>query len=267
MPAWKVLYLTSVNPAIYAASGKGMVASFVATKTEGSLLVSYEGGGEAADLCKKYPNVLGYDLEQSSFLASWLQANADVIPERLGGKYKKCTCPNPSNPHSKSHRPGCPGAWFNAHASRWFRKIVTLDEALGISSGYDIFVWVDADCRFKKRLTAETVLGFFKGAAVFYLKSVQRLAPESGVLGFHLERGGAEFIENVVARYRSGLFRKSPRWDDGYQFGEEIKAGTCKCVDLATRATGHADVVCNSPLAPYIDHDKGKHSRVLGIFK
>jgi hypothetical protein len=120
--------------------------------------------------------------------------------------------------------------------------------------------WLRADCHFGRRLSAARTLGFFKGHGVFYLQSSQRSFPETGVMGFHLDRGGRTFLEALIRRYGSGTFRKDARWDDCAQLhATRLASPRVRCIDLATRTSGDAHVIRHSPLKRYLDHDKGRH--------
>lgn len=284
----KVLWATSFDPAIFEASGRQLVESFLRTGTAGTLLCCTEGKIEGPQLDS--PSILRYDLGQDAFLRQWLRQNAGVIPRHLGGLHDgKCRCRGgPYGVHDKKHRQPCLAYWFNRNASRWFRKVASLRRArdLAVAEGHDLIVWVDADCVFTARVTVRVAEGWFRihtarhaqlqltagkaptGVGVFYHKS-KRAVLESGVIGFNLHphaHGGA-ILDAVFEHYSTGRFRQDERWDDCFQFQRAIsRAKHTTCVDLAT-AVGkeHADVVPHSPVGPFITHRKGLHSRGLGI--
>jgi hypothetical protein len=263
-PNSELLYVTSFGPDMYQMTGRHLVDSFLDSGVEGRLLICHEQ--RMSDLFHEPDDrLLIYDLDHSSFLRQWLESNKDIIPTHLGGNADGCSCFEPSGADA-DHKPNCPASWFNRNASRWFRKIVSLDHALTLP-GIEIVVWLDSDCRFRKKLSYEQVAGFFKGGSVFYLKSRDREVMESGIVGFHLGRSGRDFLALTIDRYRSGAFRNDPRWDDGYQFQMTVDCyeSIIKTVDLAAYATGFDDVVPNSPIGEYLHHFKGVHGPVLQI--
>lgn len=264
--AAKILYVTSFSPDLYEASGKAMVESFLHHRPEGRLLVATEGGLHTTLAGNAVLET--YNLEESTFLQGWLRRNADIIPVHLGGQAGPCGCPNGRDPRSRTHRPRCTGQWFNRNASRWFRKIASLDQALRVSGQASAIIWLDADTCIRQPIPAAAALEWFQGTSCFYLKSARRKVLESGIIGFHLERHGRHLLELTIERYRSGIFRQHDRWDDAYQFQVTMQSTPrIPKVDLAQRSSGHADVVPHSPLAPYFHHHKGRHGRVLGIMK
>ena|SRR3990167_5775367 len=259
----KVLYVTSFARDMYEASGERLISSFASKGVPGKILCFVEG----FDLPKKTNRVIERRLDGDPILDSWLVANLDVIPTHLGGRHEGCQCPGgPLDVHSKMHSQPCVGYWFNRNASRWFRKVVALYRAMDQAA--DVLVWLDSDCFFKKKLPEEQVARTFKSRAVFYMQSRRRKVLESGIMGFFLDRGGRRFIELTLDRYRSGEFRKHPRWDDCYQWQlTRDKHKDIPSTDIATRASGHADVARHSTLKDFLEHDKGRHGRGLGLMK
>lgn len=266
----KVLFVTSFNRELFEASGRALVESWAEHKPEGHLRAATEGV-TAAELVGEdavYHGLHHAPLESFAPLRRFERDNRDIIPRDLGGLARPCRCPNARNPHAKTHAAGCPNYWFNRHASRWFRKVCALTAALHADTGADVFAWLDADCVFLKPLPHAKVEEVLGGKDVAYLKSKDRQVIESGVMLFDLRRGGRRFIEDVFRRYTSGAFRRDKRWDDAYQFQQALGANrTITSVDMARRATGHADVLPNSPLGEYLEHRKGRHSRVLKLRK
>lgn len=260
--AFSILYVTSFAWDMFDATGRALISSFQASGSPGRMLCFAEGFDAAAE-----ENVSFRRMDDDPLLTQWLQNNLDIIPTHLGGLHPGCTCVNgPFPPHHKKHKQPCVGHWFNRNTSRWFRKVVALTRALDHPA--DIIVWLDSDCRFLRKFGAEQVAKIFKGKAVFYMQSKKRPVMEAGVLGFFLERGGRSFIQKTMDRYQSGEFRKYPRWDDSYQWQmtRDLNRGI-STIDIAVTASGHADVIQHSALAPYLDHAKGTHSRGIGIMK
>lgn len=257
------LFVTSFGPDMYDATGVHLVRSFAQIQADGCLLLCHEKlGGRVHD----FDRMMIYDLGESALLRDWLENNRDIIPPALGGNAPRCGCPQPDNPHV-DHARGCPWGWFNKRASRWFRKIASLDYARHIA-GFDALIWLDSDCRFRRALPGEEIDRWFGGASVFYLKSPEREVIESGVMGFRMNEGGQRLLGSVVDHYRSGAFRSDRRWDDGYQFQLTIaRNGEVPCVDIAERMSGDGHVVAHSPVGRYLEHRKGVHCHVLRITK
>lgn len=271
-----LIWVTSFTQPIYTASGRNLIKTFVQNKIEGQLYAHSEGAikprppgmGEYAS------NVHWKDgLQTDPQLTSWLEANADIIPTDLGGKWKgPCKCPNGKNPHAKTHKLPCPGYWFCRHASRWYRKMVALRRTLDDikPSHYpDLrLLWVDADVIFRSnKLTEERVDCWFQGHDLFYLKGPKRAEWETGVFGIK-GVAGVDYLRKLFLRFSTGKFREDIRWDDCYQSRMTLKSiPTLKAIDLATDASGYSEVVPHSPLGEYMAHLKGVHSRILKIFK
>lgn len=262
----RIVWCTSFNQAMYEASGHGLVASW-ACNCEGILFI----GDEINNVFPRKPSrSIWSDLRKCEFLKTWLDANRDIIPRDLGGEAKRCGCRVPDDPHDKKHRKGCPGGWFNRNASRWFRKIATLHEAMRqFTSDDHVFIWIDSDCLFKAHLSNEWLLNeVFRGGACFYMRGPDRqhTALESGLIGFN-GRWGRVLLDRVIEMYTSGEFRNLQRWDDGYVFQKVIKSRpdipTC---DIAGKATSRfLDVLPGTILHPYLEHNKGLHGRGLGL--
>ncbi|HET8546795.1 MAG TPA: hypothetical protein VFL57_02265 [Bryobacteraceae bacterium] len=259
MPAHAgLLFVSSFNAALYHASGKALIESFLQSGSEGTLLLCHEDGiGVAIRQCA---TLLTWNLDTSDLLASWIAANHDIIPLHLGGSATPCACP--AIDAFRGHAPRCIWGWYNKNASRWFRKIVSLDYARTLP-GYSMIVWLDSDCRFTRALTANTVAGWFGSTAVFYHKSRDRKVVESAVIGFRTTAAGQAFLDHTIERYRSGAFRSFARWDDGYQLQITIEEHPeLPCTDLATHAVRGTHVLPTSPAGCYIEHDKGRHGRM-----
>lgn len=254
----RLLCVTTFNDELFEASGRRLVRTFLRYgDAASSLLVCHEGA--CGSLLPASGRLLSFDLDQSRFLRDWLQAHRDIIPTNLGGLAVECDCP--SRGPFDEHAAGCHWFWFNKNASRWFRKIVSLDAALQLD-GFDALLWLDSDTRFKKRLPHAVVQDWFGGGSVFYFKSPQRRVMESGVLGVRLDDGGRRFLNTTIERYRSGEFRRYERWDDGFHFQTTLwEDASIRARDLATRKTGGTFVLPNSPAGSYLGHDKGLHRR------
>src|SRR5690242_11266719 len=133
----KVLFVTSFEREMFAATGAVLVISWLDYVSESALLVCHENLGSGAIF--QHTRLLQYDLRHSELLRQWLLDHRDIIPRALGGEAEACGCPNPAHPFGP-HRRGCHWQWFNKNASRWFRKVVSLDYALRLP-GFDAVVW------------------------------------------------------------------------------------------------------------------------------
>lgn len=260
-----LLWVTSFGPDMYAASGRALLDSFVSRRPDGRLLAAVEGL-EPASVVRPGVDVLS--LDGDPFLVRFLAEQADVIPAHLGGRAPEphCRCPGgPYGPHDRRHRLPCLGHWFCRNFSRWFRKVAALRLAVRVRPDAGLVVWVDADCRFRRHVDVATVRrSWFAGDRdVFYLKA-GRPVMETGVVGYR-GAGGRAVLERLVDRYRSGRFRSDPRWDDSYQTQEALAESGRPAVDLAWKVGPHAAVVPYSALAAYLEHDKGRHGRRLGL--
>jgi hypothetical protein len=243
---------------MYLASGVNLIHSFCRHITDARLLACYEQiAGSEIPACP--PRVLTYDLEQSEFLHSWLERNRDCIPTTLGGSAVRCDCPSPDDPFA-SHRERCVWEWFNKNASRWFRKIVSLDYALR-SEDADVIVWLDCDCCFLRAVPLAEIEAWFGNGSVFFLKGPDRPVIEAGIIGFRTDSCGRAVLNSAIERYRSGRFREDSRWDDGYQFQLAIQENPeVGAIDWAGRADKGSHVVAKSRLGEFIAHFKGTHN-------
>jgi hypothetical protein len=72
----------------------------------------------------------------------------------------------------------------------------------------------------------------------------------------------------MKAHYLSGHFERYPRWDDCITLDLCLdRPGAPRSRDIAKRAIGHSEVLPTTPFAPYLEHDKGLHSRKLGLVR
>ena len=256
-----ILYVTSFTARMYELTGTLLLESFLRTNSDGNLLICREG--ELGTLKQTSERVTQYDLGQSQFLKDWLAVNRDLVPVSLGGTASACQCDGPDDPWT-GHQQGCVFQWFNKNASRWFRKIVSLDFALS-DTHCDAIIWIDCDCQFLKKLPSTVFEKLFENTSVLYHKSLDRSVVETGVIGFKCDFGGRTLLERVINRFRSGEFRQDLRWDDGYQFQIVIDASKdVRSKDLGKRADpqehGMGHVLPSGPLGEYIRHLKGVHS-------
>lgn len=256
----KILWATTFSKDMWDTTAKHLVESYTATKTPHKLVAYTEGMDLPAT-----DNAEGHRLEGDPFLAAFLEKNKDVIPADLGGAAKEpfCKCPRgPFKVHDKNHRLPCVGYWFCKNAYRWLRKVRAANLAAAAHPDYDVLMWVDADASFLKTVPPNVVLKWFgRRNGCVYLKN-KRTAIETGVVGYHLQRGGRQVLERMAQRYSSGKFRKDQRWDDCVQLANGIKASRgVSTSDLATKVGNNNTVIQFSPLGEYLGHDKGSHRR------
>ena len=253
----RVLYVTSFSPDLYKSSGKRMLESYAAVGAPERMLVCHEG---LPDLKNRYPHDV-YDLGTDEFLQTWLEENRDVIPVHLGGDLQPCRCPTRHKRHAR-HRPGCIQDWMRRNASRWFRKVASWRYAA--EQDADIIFWIDSDCIWKKQLPQKELLRYFAGTAVFYFRA-HRPAPDTGLLGFDLRKGGREFIDEVCRYYTSKDYRKFDRYDDGYIVGVVINDKIVATHDVIPKKQSTNHVIPLTSIAQYVDHDKGRNGTQLNV--
>jgi hypothetical protein len=258
---FRPLFVTSFARDMYLSTGVHLVASFFIRDAPGALLVCHEQR-LSADIVPLADRLFAYDLDNSELLHGWLAQNRDIIPITLGGNADRCDSPEPDNAFGL-HRTGCCWSWFNKNASRWFRKIVSLEQALMLEQ-FDAVIWVDSDCRFVEHPSNEEVESWFGNGSVFCLKGPRRVI-ESGIIGFRMNEGGRSILSRVLDRYRSGAFRQDPRWDDGYQFLLAMQGlSEVPVNDCAGESQRDGHVVAASRLGKYLSHAKGLH-RLAGV--
>jgi hypothetical protein len=262
----KILWATTFSADMWETSARHLIESYVSTKTPHKL-VAYTEGMDLPDT----PNAEGFRLEDDPVLSRFLLKNADVIPKKLGGNAPEPECRCRKGPHrvhdEKKHKLPCVGYWFCKNAFRWLRKVVAANLAAEAHPDYDVLMWVDADAGFLQHVPPEVVASWFAGKyGCIYLKS-RRTAIETGVVGYHLRYGGAAVLQQTLARYVSGRFRRDRRWDDCVQLENGIVAARGVVTkDLATDVGERNTVIQHSPLGAYLGHDKGLHRRT-GVLK
>ena len=188
----KTLYVTSFNKKLFDATGKAMIQSFLSSKIEGDLLVTYED--DIAQEIPKADTISLLKLEDYEFLNHWLRENKDIIPIEYGGEMEGCGCKDiPSNKHYyKDHIKRCPNLGFNRRASLWFRKIAAMHKALSVSKdkGYERVVFIDSDVLFKKSITDEFLDKIFNSAGFFFHLGIHRKSMTDGMMDMYLEKYG-----------------------------------------------------------------------------
>lgn len=259
----EVLYVTSFAKDMYIASGRKMIATFKKFNPNSKMVVCYE----KMNFTDASKNIIPYNLTESDFLNTWLIENRDIIPFYLGG----AATPQ-NNPELLKNE-------FNRQASRFFRKIVSIDHAISVyGKKYQYVVWVDADAYFIKTIPDKLISIIFGDYHVCFHLGPKReragLGIESGIFGFR-KGNGYRYFNRVANRFRDGSFRKYPKWDDGFVFRkvweEEVEANKTR---KSTAVIKFRDVVAHlvnssrnevTPYGPFKDHivhEKGKHKKM-----
>lgn len=251
----RILFVTSFTAEMYAVSGERLVRTFSKTQSANRLMVATEG----MEIVPTSDRIIAHSLDGDRCLASWLARNRDAIPEHLGGLTTICGCPDADKMHTSTHAKGCHWQWMNRNASRWFRKVPSIRAAFG--TGFRYVMWLDSDCFFKRDISVE----FFRsclGAGHFFYFRGERPAPESGIMGFDLARGGRQVLGRLLRQYRTRRYLGYERWDDGYQVGVLLDEGLIQGVDMV-RGNGlrTAHVMPHTAMWPFVEHDKGAHAR------
>jgi hypothetical protein len=257
-----VRFITSFNDVFYDASGKRCIETFrehnpsfdiwaYVEAAEKNTLVEIEGevGALGATVVR---------LPDLPLLSEFLEVARDVIPREFGGDAPPEMFPGEG--------PLAGDVWFRKNMYRWFRKIVALDHA---SARFDeVLFWMDCDCFSKAPLPLSTIEDAFRGAGVIRMKANRRHT-ETGLVGYDLvEEGVHELLDAMKAHYMSRTFERYPRWDDCITLDLCLaRSGAPRSRDIAKRAVGHGDVLQTTTFAPYLEHDKGLHSRQLGLVR
>jgi hypothetical protein len=256
----KILFVTSFAKDMYNVTGEKLIKSYIDTKSfdTGDLLVCYENFDFNKTKYIDHPNIKSHNLNKNEFLKTWLHKNKDIIPTSLGGSA------------TSQQKPGVFSEW-NRKASRWFRKIVSLDVALSytvdtdIKAEYDTIVWLDSDCIILNQLSEQLFISAFNNCDIFYHMGKYRtendFGVESSIIGFTGEENGFNLLEKVIEHFKSGKFRKERRWDDGWIFRIFISKykNEFKMNDLVKDKFKSSHVISKGIFKQYIKHDKGIH--------
>jgi hypothetical protein len=189
-------------------------------------------------------------------LSEFLELARDVIPREFGGDASPELFPGEG--------PGTGDVWFRKNMFRWFRKIVALDHA---SDGFDeVLFWMDCDCFSKAPLPLPVIEHAFRGTGVIRMKA-NRKHTETGLVGYDLAQPGVhELIAAMKDHYMSRTFERYRRWDDCITLDLCLgRSDAPRSRDIAKRAVAYAEVLPTTPFAPYLEHEKGLHSRKLGL--
>lgn len=255
-PGRPVRFITSFNDVLYEASGRRCVQTFRERNPDFEMRAYVEG--ESATTRRELSD-LGADvvrLDDLPLLAEFLEIARDVIPQELGGD-----APAEMFPGSG---PATGEVWFRKHMYRWFRKIVALDHAIGDFD--DVLFWVDCDCHATAPLPLEVIEAAFAGAGVVHMKH-KRPHSETGLVGYDLAVPGTlELIAAMREHYVRREFLAYPRWDDCITLDLCLaRPQAPRSRDIAGKVLANAEVLPTTPFGPYLTHDKGLHSRGLGL--
>jgi hypothetical protein len=263
-PRWPadrlVRFVTSFNDVFYDASGRRCVETF-RLHNPGFEIWAYVEADDPERLAAMTDDLEGLgatvvDLASLPLLREFRELAHDVIPERFGGSAPESMFPGKG--------PQTGDIWFRKNMFRWFRKIVALDH---VSRGYgEVLCWMDCDCFCKAPLPRAEVERAFGGTGIFLMKG-NRVHTETGLVGYDLAQPGVRWLlEAMREHYMRREFEALPRWDDCITLDVHLnKSESPTYRDLAKRAVGHGDVLPTTILAPYLEHEKGLHSRGLGL--
>lgn len=268
MTDFNILYVTSFNKDLYNLTGKKMVDTFFHHNKNTDLLVCYEEFDYQDHSDNQH--LLRSDLGKSDFLNKWLNDNASIIPIKYGGKATK----------TNANKDIIFTTW-NARASKWFRKIASLEVAIrDYNQQYQAIIWVDCDSLILRPIPDTLIKSIFLDGKteinemvdLFYhygeMRPKKKAAYETGIIGFR-SGTGYKVLQKVFECYTSGAFRQLKRWDDGFVFQHVIelcqKLKYAKTVDVIDARHikyegGKArDAINKGVFVDYIEHRKGVH--------
>jgi hypothetical protein len=257
-----VRFVTSFNDVFYEASGRRCVETFREHNRSYEIWAYIEAADDdvLADIEREL-EAMGSTVVRLSrlpLLMEFLDIARDVIPREFGGDAPSEMFPGDG--------PQTGDVWFRKNMYRWFRKIVALDHT---SAGFDnVLFWMDCDCFSKAALPVSVIEHCFRGAGVVRMKA-NRKHTETGLVGYDLAHPGVhELIAAMKDHYLSRRFERYPRWDDCITLDLHLdRPGAPRSRDLARRTVGHGDVLPSTIFAPYLEHEKGLHSRKLGLVR
>ena len=263
----KILYVTTFNEKLFNESGKQLLKSFYSFIDNAEMLVCYEGFRFQSNNSR----VLSYDLTNDSYMNNWLTNHANIIPKFYGGNAADDSDIFKDN--KKDYWGGEKGQfWAKFRASRYFRKIVSLNYAItNFSKKYDYIFVIDSDCIFKASIKEDLINKLFdnKTSMIYFWskfrESINR-GPETGFTGYSKENNGFNFAKIICEYFSSGKFLNYTYWDDGYVIGQIIneykknKEFILKDLvgDMTSKTTRVMDIK-NQLLFNYVKHFKNMH--------
>lgn len=256
-----VRFITSFNEVLFEASGRRNLTSFRAFNPHFEIIAYIEASTpEALETLKSELGKMQVPwivLNDVPLLGEFLSRARDVIPQELGGDAPAEMYLNTENRD---------GVWWRKQMFRWFRKIVALDHTL--QNFDEILIWTDCDCIWSRTMTQRNLQQLFKDAGIFYMQG-DRQWSETGVVGYDLKQPGVRALLTAMRdHYLEGHFRHFARWDDCFTF-DHIRAhqSIAVCRDLGGKADAQGNILPATPLARYLEHEKGLHNRKMGLIK
>lgn len=145
------------------------------------------------------------------------------------------------------------------------KKAFALTHALATTRDY--LFWMDADVVILKGLTHDFLVGLLDGRGICaFLRTVPHT--ECGFMGFDMGAIGVrQFAEFYSDFWTKGMiFARTDGWTDCHAFDAATTRATkeagLKMKNLSTQPRGH--VMAASPLAEYLDHQKGRRKQLGG---
>ena len=255
-PDRPVRFITSFNDVFFEASGRRCVETFREYNPTYEIRSYVEGADEAIPQQLERMGSEVVRLESLPLLTEFLNVARDVIPREFGGDAPAEMFPGEG--------PATGDVWFRKNMYRWFRKIVAIDHA---SAGFDdVLFWMDSDCFSTASLPPEVIERAFDGAGVIHMRA-NRSYSETGLVGYDLAYPGVrELIQAMKEHYLSRRFERYPRWDDCITLDLQLdRRDAPRSRDIAKKAVANAEVLPTTVFAPYLKHEKGLHSRKLGL--
>ncbi len=146
---------------------------------------------------------------------------------------------------------------FRWDAVKWCRMAMfTADAASKIADTGDILVWLDGDVMTKRPIPTNFVEDLIGDHDVAYLGREPK-HPDTAFVAFQ-DKGGLRIAERWGEMYESDDVFKLPETHSAYVFKQIIIAAQERAAALNLTPEGHGHVWFQSPLAPYMDHLKGK---------
>ena len=261
----KILYITTFNEKLYNISGKDLIKTFISNINNADMLVCYEDFEFISD----NNNIISYNLKNDDYMNTWLNNNIKIIPKFYGGNAEDDS--DVFKDTNIDYWAGTKGqSWANYRASRYFRKIVSLNYALtNFSEKYDYIFVIDCDCIFKTAINNDLIEQLFdnKTSMIYFWSKFRehiKRGPETGFTGYSKINNGFNFAKIICDCFSSGKFLDYTYWDDGYVIGQVINEYKNKYIlkDLVGHSNAKTTRVMeikDQLLFEYVHHFKNKH--------
>lgn len=248
-----ILYISTFSQKLYDFCGRQMLESFLRTQS-GDILIAHNNVDLITD-----PRIIPINLDGSTFYQNILNTNEDIIDISLGGSCEKDL--------DVDILPIW-GSRFNFRWPHFFCKIAAIYEALLLKQ-YTKFIFIDADCEFKKTIPTVYLNNFAKYRFVYLLGEARKNTGNSIETGFLYFDVYSNTVYDTINCFATGDFRKFDRMDDGYIFrkmlDKNIRRGELT-LDLAqNHMAATKDILPYTPLSSYLIHKKGTVKKELGI--